>query len=125
MRRSAGLLLALLPIAWLSLEAPREQGHATTLQDLITPIGVTITDERITVHSELEREEFIRGSIGNFRVVNESSKPRNFVVGVERTDVLAPGERTRLEFFFPARGSLPYRATVNRGPGHAGLLKVF
>ena len=125
MKRRAALLLALLTVGWIAVDATREKGHATTLQDLITPIDVTITDERIMVHTDLVREEFVRGSIGDFRVVNESSEPRNFVVGVESTDVLAPGDRARLEFFFTRRESLPYRVTVNRGPGHTGSVRVF
>lgn len=127
MRRRAALALplALLATMWTAVEGPPEQGRATTLQDLITPIEVTITDERIIIHAELEREEFVRGSIGEFRVVNESTRRRNFVVGVERTDVLAPGDRARLELFFPVRESMPYRVTVNRGAGHTGSLRVF
>lgn len=125
MKRRAALLLTFLAVGWIAADAAREKGHATTLQDLITTIDVTITDERIVVHTDLVREEFVRGSIGDFRVVNESSEPRNFAVGVESTDVLAPGDTARLEFFFTRRESLPYRVTVNRGAGHTGSLRVF
>ena len=125
MKRRATLLVAFLVLGWIAADATREQGHATTLQDLVTPINVTITDERIMVEADLVRDEFVRGSIGDFRVVNESSEPRNFVVGVESTDVLAPGDTARLEFFFTRRESLPYRVTVNRGPGHTGSVRVF
>ena len=124
MRSRAALLLALLAMAWIATGG-REEGQATTLQELLTPIKVTITDERIIITADLARDEFVRGSIGDFRVINESSERRNFVVGVDRTRLLAPGERATLEVPFPMRGSVPYRITVNRVPGLSGQLRVF
>lgn len=124
MKRRVGLLLVLLATGWIATEGSRDQGQATTLADLIKPVDVTITDQRITIEADQVREEFVRGSIGDFRVANESSERRNFVVGVERTQLLAPGERVTLRVEFPVRGVLPYRVTVNRVAGLSGLIRV-
>lgn len=127
MRSRAAALLTLVAIGVMGVAGRPQSGQATTLQDLLTRVEVTITDERIIIRgpAELQREEFVRGSIGDFRVVNRSSAPRNFAVGVERTGVLEPGERASVELFFPTRGVLPYRVTLNRRAGHSGVLHVF
>ncbi len=124
MRRRAALPLLLAAAAWMVAPAAPERSKATTLADIIRPVEVTITDQTITIVTDFEREEFIRGGIGDFRIVNEGSMPRNFVIGVQSTPVLAPGEEARLEVEFPVRGLVPYRATVNRGPGHTGVITV-
>jgi hypothetical protein len=125
MRRRAALPLLLVAAAWIVVApAVPERSRATTLADIIRPVEVTITDQGITVVTDFEREEFIRGGIGDFRIVNEGSVPRNFAIGVQHTPVLAPGEEARLEVEFPVRGPVPYRATVNRGSGHSGVITV-
>jgi hypothetical protein len=124
MRRRAALPLVLVAAVWIVAPAAPEGSKATTLADIIRPVEVTITDQEITIVTDFERAEFIRGGIGDFRIVNESSMPRNFAIGVQSTPVLAPGEEARLEVEFPVRGPVPYRATVNRGPGHTGAITV-
>lgn len=125
MRRRAALSLALVAAVWIAAPAGPEGTQATTLADIIRPVDVTISDRGITVEADLGREEFVRGSIGELRVVNQSSARRNFVMGVERTPVLDPGERATIEVEFPVRGPVPYRVNVNRRSGHTGMIRVF
>jgi hypothetical protein len=124
MRRRAALPFLVAVAVWIAAPAVPEGSKATTLADIIRPVDVAITDRGITIETDFEREEFIRGGIGDFRIVNEGSAPRNFAIGVQSTPVLAPGEEARLEVEFPVRGPVPYRATVNRGPGHTGVITV-
>ena len=119
--RAGALLLALVALAAVAITLLQGRSHATTRAELIRPVEVTITDTRIT----LSHTSLLRGLIAQFRVSNESGKPRNFVAGVERTKViLAPGDRAKLLVDLEKRGPLPYRVTVNCGPGLQGLFSV-
>ncbi|MPZ63607.1 MAG: hypothetical protein GEU93_20495 [Propionibacteriales bacterium] len=125
MKRVGILLLALLLFGGVMGGMIPERGQATTVADLMRPIKVRITDGGLAIDTGLQREELIRGSIGGFRVINDSSKPRNFVVGLERSRVLEPGQRATFHVDLTVRGPLPYRVTVNREPGFSGVFRVF
>ncbi|MQA74857.1 MAG: hypothetical protein GEU88_11035 [Solirubrobacterales bacterium] len=118
--RIALLFCAVVAVGALAAAALLDRSEATTQAALIRPVDVTITDRGI----ELSRSSLDRGLIAEFRVVNESSERRNFVVGVESTDLLAPGEREKLIVDLQARGQLAYRVTVNCGRGFEGLFTV-
>lgn len=124
MKRRAVLLLALLTLGGVAGGVVHERGQATTRAELLREIDVRITDRGIVTDTGLARSELIRGSVAEFRVVNASSKPRNFAVGIDRTPVLAPGERDRIHVDLAVRGPLPYRVTVNCAPGLSGVFQV-
>lgn len=121
MRARVALLCVLVVAgATTGLAGLSQRSEATTQASLIRPVEVTITDRSI----ELSRSSLDRGTIAKFRVSNESAKPRNFVVGVDRTAILAPGERAKLIVDLQVRSQLPYRVTVNCGRGLNGLFAV-
>ncbi len=120
MKAKAVLPLIILALGWIGVTTIHDPSQATTRSGLIRPVDVTITDRAI----ERSRTSLERGTIAEFRVANESAKPRNFVVGVERTAILDPGERDKLIVELEARGPLPYRVTVNCVLGLQGLFSV-
>jgi hypothetical protein len=119
MRAAAAVMLVLLALG-ASAVMVRDHSQATTRAELLQEVEVTITDSGI----ELSRDSFVRGMIPEIHVVNESGARRNFVVGVDRSKVLAPGDEDNFVGHLPERGRIPYRVTVNCAPGLNGLLTV-
>jgi len=80
---------------------------ATTEPEVITPIGVRITDRGVA----LSQANVDRGAIVKFTVLNASKAQRSFTIAGRRTHVL-PAQRGKQIFFmtFDIRGDYPYRS---------------
>lgn|SRR5919106_2308261 len=120
MKAGIPALLFVLAVVGVGLALFGDRSRATTRSELVQKVEAKITDSGI----ELSRDTFVRGMIPEIHVVNESSARRNLVIGVDRSKILAPGADDNMVTHLPERGRVPYRATVNCGPGLSGLLTV-
>jgi hypothetical protein len=120
MRGKAALLVALLAIAITASGVFDTGSRATTRAEILLQVNVTITDRAI----HITEDSGLRGHVGEFHVVNASTKPRNLAVGTRHTDILKPGDEDKLIVDFTARGPIPYRVTLNCDPRLSGTFTV-
>jgi hypothetical protein len=120
-RSVLGLFLGLALASTLPVAVFVSSALATTESGLIKRIDVTVDDEGIRV----ERLRWERGTVAHFEVVNNGTRPHNFVIGFWRSRVLQPGERQQVEAPLTLRGFLTFRSTLDCGASHRGRLVVF
>jgi hypothetical protein len=116
-RLSATLVaaLAVLALAGGMVSAAR----ATTQPSPYTVIRVFITDGQI----RLSKPRATGVTYVLFYVLNQGKLPHNLVIGIQRTRVLKPGQRTQIPVAFLDPGIYYLKSTVNP-TSHKGKLLV-
>jgi hypothetical protein len=74
-------------------------------------VKVTLT----SATAKVARRQVFRGTKVEFFVVNDGSRPRNFIVAKEKSRLLKPGERQRLYHTFRLRGRYTWTSTSPAG----------
>jgi hypothetical protein len=75
-------------------------------------VRVTLT----ATNAKVARRTVFRGTKVEFFIVNDGKKPRNFVVGTEKSRLLKAGERQRLFHTFRLRGRYTWTSRSPGGP---------
>jgi hypothetical protein len=94
--------------------------RGTTEPEVITPIGVRITDKAV----QLSQNQVDRGAIVKFTVVNASKTTRSFSIGGRTSKQLKPKAKQIFFMNFDLRGDVTYRSSGARAKTLTGVFHV-
>ena len=113
-------VLTAVAVASMAAAAAVAPAHGTTEPEVITPIGVRMTDNTV----QLSQNEVDRGAIVKFTVLNASRSARSFTIAGRTSKLLKPKAKQTFFMNFDLRGDYAYRSAGAKAKTLRGVFHV-